>query len=59
MKLWLRSRLREPSTYGGLAGLCLFGCFATFTWWPHWRLFGYAAAVLFVIQALKAEARGE
>jgi hypothetical protein len=56
---WLLSRLREPSTYGGLAGLCIIGCFMTFTFWPHWRLFGYAAGVLFVIQALKSEEKGD
>lgn len=59
MGKWLRARLAEPSTYGGLAGLCLAACFYTFTFWPHWRWLGYAAAVLFVVQAIKAEIKGE
>lgn len=55
---WLRTRLAEPSTYGGLAGLCIIGCFMTFTFWPHWRVLGYAAGALFVLQAIKAEQIG-
>jgi hypothetical protein len=56
---WLRARLREPSTYGGLAGLCLVGCFMTFTSWAEWRWLGYAAGLLFVVQAIKSAERGE
>jgi len=48
-------RMAEPSTYGGLAGLCLAACFSTMTFWSHWRWFGYAAAAFFVIQMIKAE----
>lgn len=55
---WLRARLAEPSTYGGLAGLCVVACFVTFTFWPYWRAVGVAAGALFVLQAVKAEGRG-
>jgi hypothetical protein len=56
---WIRARLAEPSSYGGLAGLCLAACFSTMTFWSHWRWFGYAAAALFVIQMIKAEVKGQ
>jgi len=52
---WLRARLHEPSTYGGLAGLCLFAGVFTFTFWPYWRFPVYGAALLFIVQALRAD----
>lgn len=55
---WLLARLREPSTYAGLAGLCMSGCFVTFTSWPYWRWLGIASGFLFVLSAIKAEQRG-
>lgn len=59
MMRWLQARLREASTYGGLAGVSLTGCFLTFTFWPYWRWLGYAAGVLFIIQSIKAEHQGK
>jgi hypothetical protein len=56
---WLRARLAEPSTYGGLAGLCMFAGVYTFTFWIYWRLPVYAAALLFVVQAIMSERRGQ
>jgi asparagine N-glycosylation enzyme membrane subunit Stt3 len=59
MMKWLSARLAEPSTYGGLAGLCMIVGVYAFTFWPHWRLMIYAAGVLFIIQAIKAERLGK
>ena len=55
---WLRARLSEPSTYAGLAGLCLAGCFLLLDSWVHWRALGIAGGALFVISAAKADRRG-
>jgi len=55
---WIRARFAEPSTYGGLAGLLIGACLYTSTFWSYWRWLGYAAAILFVIQAIKAETKG-
>jgi len=55
---WIRARFAEPSTYGGLAGLLIGTCLYTSTFWSYWRWLGYAAAILFVVQAIKAELKG-
>lgn len=55
---WLRARLAEPSTYGGLAGLCMMIGVYCFTFWPYWRVMIYAAGILFIVQAIKAERAG-
>jgi hypothetical protein len=59
MLKWLGARMAEPSTYGGLAGLCMMVGMYTFTFWPHWRVMIYAAGALFIVQAIKAERAGK
>ena len=56
---WVKDRLREPSTYGGLAGLFMMIGVATFTFWPDWRLMMYASGLLFIVQAILSEKSGQ
>ena len=54
---WIRARFAEPSTYGGFGGLCLGACLYSSTFFAYWRLLGYAAAIFFIVQAIKAETK--
>jgi hypothetical protein len=52
---WLKARLSEPTTMGGIAWILLAIGVWTFTFFPHWRLFMYAGAVFGVAQMIMSE----
>ena len=54
---WLKARIVEGSTWAAISHWLLIGGLLTFTSFPHWRVFVWAALVTAIVAAVLPDRR--